>query len=78
MTKDLRNSLLYLLLFIVLILGAIIIVNRTGAESEVIVVHTGESQTLMWNPETHEEVRTETPDGNVMLTVQPKKEDSWK
>lgn len=73
MTKDLRNSLLYLLFFIALILGAIIIVNRTGAESEVIVVHTGESRTLQWNPETHEEVRTETPDGNVMLTVQPKR-----
>ena len=26
----------------------------------------------MWNPSTHEEVRNETADGNVILTVQPK------
>lgn len=38
----------------------------------IIVVHSGESKTLHYNPETHEEVRNEMADGNVMLTVKPK------
>jgi hypothetical protein len=38
----------------------------------IINVRTHESRTLKWNPVTHEEVRNETADGNVILTVQPK------
>lgn len=38
----------------------------------IIVVHTGESKSLLYNPATSKEVRGEMPDGNVMLTVQPK------
>lgn len=39
-----------------------------------IVVHTGESRALLWNPLTHDEFRQETADGNLMLTVTPKRE----
>lgn len=39
---------------------------------QVIVVHTGESKTLQFNPDTHKEVRNEMVDGNVMLTIQPR------
>lgn len=42
--------------------------NHTG----IIQVHTGESRTLKWNPLSSEEVRNETADGGVILTVQPK------
>lgn len=38
----------------------------------IIVVHTGESKTLHWNPATHELIQSEMADGNAMTTVQPK------
>lgn len=38
-----------------------------------IVVHTGETKSLLYNPDTHEEVRSEMADGNIALTVQPKR-----
>lgn len=41
---------------------------------EIIVVHSGQSKTLLYNPATHEEVRGETADGNVILTAQPKEQ----
>lgn len=53
---------------VVAVWGASAAVKR----NQIIVVHTGESKTLLWNPATHEEVRNETADGNMMLTVQPK------
>lgn len=40
--------------------------------SSIIVVHSGESKTLHYNPVTHEEVRQEMADGCFMLTVKPK------
>lgn len=43
-------------------------------DDEVIVVHTGESKSLLWNPLTHDEFRQETADGNLMFTVTPKRE----
>lgn len=41
-------------------------------EPNIIVVHSNQSKTLLYNPLTHHEVRNETADGNVILTVQPK------
>lgn len=38
----------------------------------IIQVHTGQSRTLKWNPLSSEEVRNETADGGVILTVQPR------
>lgn len=45
-------------------------------EQKIIVVHTDESLTLLYNPVTHHEVRNETADGNVILTVEPKERDA--
>lgn len=47
-------------------------VHTVRSMPDIIVVHTGESKTLHYNPATHEEVRNEMADGNVMLTVKPK------
>lgn len=44
-------------------------------DDEIIVVHTGESKSLLWNPSTHDEFRQEMADGNQMFTVTPKPED---
>lgn len=54
--------------------GAHVMVHAMIPQVEIIVVHTGESKTLHYNPETHEEVRNEMADGNVMLTVKPKED----
>ena len=43
-------------------------------QQRIIVVRSDESKTLLWNPTTHEEVRNETADGNVIMTVRPKGE----
>lgn len=43
-----------------------------AGQVEIIVVHSNQSKTLLWNPVTHEEVRNQTADGNVILTVQPR------
>lgn len=40
-------------------------------EPNITVVHSGESLTIKWNPVTHKEVRNETADGGIILTVQP-------
>lgn len=41
-------------------------------EKELVVVHTNEAHSLLYNPATHEEFREETADGNVILSVRPK------
>lgn len=41
--------------------------------TEIIIVHTGESKSLQFNPATHDEVRNEMADGNVMVSAVPKK-----
>lgn len=43
-----------------------------AGQVEIIVVHSNQSKTLLWNPVTHEEVRNQTADGNMIVTVQPK------
>lgn len=43
-----------------------------AGQVEIIVVYSNQSKTLLWNPATHEEVRNETADGNVILTVRPR------
>lgn len=45
-----------------------------STDDEIIVVHTGESKSLLWNPLTHDEFRQEMADGNQMFTVTPKPE----
>lgn len=60
----------------IIILFAVIFTARSRAQEDrvpnITVVHSGESLTIKWNPVTHEEVRNETADGNVILTIQPK------
>lgn len=39
-----------------------------------VTIHTDESRSWEWAPETHEEIRSVTPDGKILTTVQPKGE----
>lgn len=41
-------------------------------DDDLIVVHTGETRSQLWNPLTHEEVHEETADGNIITTQRPK------
>ena len=43
-------------------------------ENGMIVVHTGESRSLHFNPATHQELREETADGGIIYTVYPREE----
>lgn len=63
-----------LLLIIWLLVASVITIYALTDKQVIIVVHTGESKTLLYNPATHEVVSNETADGNVILTVQPKKD----
>lgn len=38
-------------------------------EQEIIIVHTGESRTLRYNPLVHGELHQEMPDGDMLLSV---------
>lgn len=63
-------------LFIVwLVIATTLCVYSVTAQDNVniIVVHSNESKTLLYNPATHHEVRNETADGNIILTVERKK-----
>lgn len=78
--RDIPWSRILVPFFLALFVAALFVffsVRTVGQEkpsTNFIVVHTGESKTFLYNPLTHEEVRNETADGNVILTVQPKKE----
>lgn len=41
-------------------------------EKELVVVHTDEAHSLLYNPMTHEVSESETADGNVILIIRPK------
>lgn len=68
------NKTVRLLLIAWLLIAATFTVGAWTLQDDrtIIVVRSNESRTLLWNPETHHEVRNETADGNVILTVQPK------
>lgn len=38
-------------------------------EQEIIIVHTGESRTLRYNPLVHGELHQEMPDGDILLSI---------
>lgn len=72
-----RQILLPIALVLLVIVGTVFLSSRTVAQEKadtqiIIVVHSGESKTLHYNPLTHEEVRHEMADGCFMLTVKPK------
>lgn len=71
---SLMNKTLRLLVITWLLIAATLSVFALARDEHqtIIVVHTGESKTLLYNPATSVEIRNETADGNVMLTVQPK------
>lgn len=70
MTQSIR------MLIVIWLLAATVLSVYTLAagQVEIIVVHSNQSKTLLWNPATHEEVRNVTADGNVILTVRPQVE----
>lgn len=43
-------------------------------EKELVVVHSDEAHSLLYNPATHEVSQSETADGNVILSVRPKQD----
>lgn len=49
-------------------------IMKMHEESEITIVHTGETRVLQRNPDTSEEVHEQLPDGNVRTIVRPKGE----
>lgn len=43
-------------------------------EKELVVVHTGEAHSLLYNPATHEVSQSEVADGNITLSIRPKED----
>lgn len=43
-------------------------------EKELVVVHSDEAHSLLYNPLTHEVSESEVADGNIILSIRPKNE----
>lgn len=61
-----------LIVLLALLLGLALGARAIFADSPIIIVHTGETRVLQWNPDTSEEVHEQLPDGNVRTIVRPK------
>lgn len=71
-----RITVEHIALALFVIIAVVLFINGSMAQGrtdpDIIVVRTGETRILHYNPDTSEEVRHEMADGNIMLMVKPK------